>query len=82
MGIGTDFTQGYGKPFFDWLTLDKGHWPPPDEFWRRDQPGGFAHHRRFPQSDCSHAARRLEEKAEFRKIMGENWLGLLGSVWG
>lgn len=24
VGIGSDFTQGHGKDFFDWITLDKG----------------------------------------------------------
>jgi len=24
VGIGTDFTQGYGQPFYDWITRDKG----------------------------------------------------------
>ncbi len=24
VGVGTDFTQGYGQPFFDWITHDKG----------------------------------------------------------
>ena len=24
-GVGTDFTQGYGQPFFDWITHDKGY---------------------------------------------------------
>ena len=24
VGIGTDFTQGYERPFFDWITHDKG----------------------------------------------------------
>ena len=25
VGIGTDFTRGYGRPFFDWITHDKGY---------------------------------------------------------
>ena len=24
VGIGTDFTQGYGQPFYEWITRDKG----------------------------------------------------------
>ena len=28
VGIGTDFTQGYGQEFFDWITHDKERHPP------------------------------------------------------
>ncbi|OZA81930.1 MAG: peptidase M19, partial [Azorhizobium sp. 39-67-5] len=41
VGVGTDFTQGYGKPFFDWITHDKGFGRKLTDFGEVINPEGF-----------------------------------------
>ncbi len=50
VGIGTDFTQGYDKPFFDWITHDKGFGRRLTDFGTVVNPAGFQHIRDFPTS--------------------------------
>ena len=80
-GIGTDFTQGYGKPFFDWLTLDKGHGRRLTDFGAVVNPAGLRTIGDFPNlTEAMQRAGWTERR--IRKILGENWLALLGTVWG
>jgi membrane dipeptidase len=80
VGIGTDFTQGYGKPFFDWLTLDKGHGRRLTDFGAVVNPAGLRTIGDFPNLTAA-MQRAGWTETRIRKILGENWLGLLGSVW-
>jgi membrane dipeptidase len=81
VGIGTDFTQGYGKPFFDWLTHDKGHGRRLTDFGAVVNPAGLRTIGDFPNlTDAMQRAGWTESR--IRKILGENWLTLLGTVWG
>jgi membrane dipeptidase len=81
VGIGTDFTQGYGKPFFDWLTLDKGHGRRLTDFGAVVNPEGLRTIGDFPNLTAA-MQRAGWTESRIRKILGENWLALLGSVWG
>ena len=43
VGIGTDFTQGYGEEFFRWITHDKGWGRKLVDFGADHQSRGHAH---------------------------------------
>jgi membrane dipeptidase len=81
VGIGTDFTQGYGQPFFDWITHDKGNGRRLTDFGEVLNPDGLRHIRDFPNLTAAMERARWPE-ARIRKVLGENWLRLLTEVWG
>ena len=81
VGIGTDFTQGQDKAFFDWLTHDKGYARELTQFGKIVNPEGIRTVGEFP--NLTAALLRNGFSVELtRKIMGENWLRVLGDVWG
>ena len=80
VGIGTDFTQGYDKGFFDWITMDKGRYRKLTEFGTILNPEGIRTIGEFPNltaamESAGWSASRIE------KIIGANWLRLYGEVW-
>ena len=81
VGIGTDFTQGYGDEFFEWLTHDKGYARRLTEFGEIVNPRGMRTLGEFPNLTAA-----MEEadwpESKIRKIMGENWMRVLADVWG
>ena len=81
VGIGTDFTQGYGHPFFDWITHDKGYGRRLTHFGEVINPEGLRTIGEYPNLTAA-MQRASWTEARIRKIMGENWLRLLGEVWG
>jgi len=81
VGIGTDFTQGYGQDFFDWITRDKGTARQLTEFGQVKNPEGIRTIGQFP--NLTEAAERAGwPEAKIRQIMGQNWLRVLKEVWG
>ena len=81
VGIGTDFTQGYDRAFFDWITHDKGNGRKLTEFGDIINPQGMRTIGDFPNlTEAMERAGWAEPK--IRKVMGENWVRLLGEVWG
>jgi len=80
VGIGTDFTQDYDKAFFDWITHDKGTGRKLIEFGEIINPEGMRTIGDFPNLTAA-MERRGWPEGRIRKIMGENWLQLLGDVW-
>jgi membrane dipeptidase len=81
VGIGTDFTQGYGPDFFDWITRDKGDGRKLTEFGEIINPEGFRTIGEYPN-----LLRAMERagwsSGRIEKIAGENWLRVLAEVWG
>ncbi|HEY0295450.1 MAG TPA: membrane dipeptidase [Bordetella sp.] len=77
IGIGTDFTQGYGDDFFDWLRQDKG-------YARRANPGrgraptvkGMETLASYPKLTGA-MQRRGWHETRIRGVLGENWLRFL-----
>ena len=65
VGVGTDFTQGYGQPFFDWITHDKGYARRLTDFGE-SSTRRVAHHRRMAEPDRRHAAPRLDVRPHRR----------------
>lgn len=81
IGIGTDFTQGHGQPFFEWLTHDKGYARRLTNFGEIINPEGIRTLGEFPNLTDALLRHGFTE-TQVRKIMGENWLRVLGEVWG
>ncbi|OYX74371.1 MAG: peptidase M19 [Rhizobiales bacterium 32-66-11] len=81
VGVGTDFTQGYGKPFFDWITHDKGFGRKLTDFGAVINPEGFREIGDFPNLTAA-MEQRGWSTARIEKVMGGNWLQLLKDVWG
>ena len=81
VGIGTDMTQDYGQDFFDWITHDKGTGRKLTDFGEIKNPPGFQRLGEFPNLTAAMESRGWSEP-RIRKIMGENWVGLLKEVWG
>jgi membrane dipeptidase len=81
VGFGTDFTQGYGPDFFEWLSLDKGYARRVVDFGELVYPEGLRTLTDFPNLTAA-MERRGWPESRIRKIMGENWVRLLGEVWG
>lgn len=80
VGIGTDFTQGYERPFFDWITHDKGYARKLTEFGDIVNPKGIRTIGEFPNLTAA-MHRAGWNEARIRKVIGENWLALLDEVW-
>ena len=81
VGVGTDFTQDQDRAFFDWLTHDKGYARELVEFGEIVNPEGIRRIGDFPNLTAAMERARWPER-KIRKIMGENWLRVLGEVWG
>lgn len=80
VGIGTDFTQGQDQEFFEWLTHDKGYARKMTDFGEIINPKGIRTIGEFPNLTTTLLERGHPEE-RVRKIMGENWLRVLGDVW-
>lgn len=81
VGFGTDFTQGYGREFFEWITRDKGYARKLTEFGDIVNPAGMREIKDYPNLTAAMLKRGWKE-ARIRKVMGENWVHLLKEVWG
>ena len=81
VGIGTDFTQGQDKAFFDMLTHDKGYARELTRFGKIVNPDGIRTIGEFPNLTEALLRNGFSEQLT-RNIMGENWLRILGEVWG
>jgi membrane dipeptidase len=81
VGIGTDFTQGYGRDFFEWITHDKGTARKLIEFGEVKNPEGIRTIGAFPNLTAAMIKAGWSEE-KIRKVMGENWVRVLKEVWG
>jgi len=81
VGFGTDFTQGYDREFFDWITHDKGYARKLTEFGDIVNPAGVREIKDYPNLTAAMEKRGWKE-GRIRKVMGENWVRLLEEVWG
>lgn len=85
VGIGTDFTEGHGDAFLEWIVRDKGYGrllttTPLDEL-RIVMPAGLARLADWPNLTAAMEARAWSEERILR-LLGGNWLRFLGDVWG
>jgi membrane dipeptidase len=81
VGIGTDFTQGHGPGFFDWITRDKGDGRKLTEFGEIVNPDGFRLIGEYPNL-LRAMGRAGWSTGRIERIAGENWLRVLAEVWG
>lgn len=81
VGIGTDFTQGYGQEFFDWLTHDKGRYRRLTDFGTVVNPEGIRTIGEFPNLTAA-MERAGWSEARIVKIIGGNWMRVFKDVWG
>jgi membrane dipeptidase len=81
VGLGTDMTQEQPASFFHWITHDKGHGRKLVDFGAMLELEGFSRLRDFPTLTAA-MERRGWPAARIERILGGNWLRLLGDVWG
>jgi membrane dipeptidase len=80
VGIGTDSTQGHDSSFFDWITRDKGIGRKLVDVGGVYNPKGFESLRDYPNLTAAFVRAGWSE-ARIRKVLGENWLDFLTTVW-
>ena len=81
VGIGTDFTQGYGQAFFDWITHDKGYARRLTNFGDVINPEGLRTIGEWPNLTAA-MERRGWSAGRSEAVIGNNWFNLLRNVWG
>ena len=81
VAFGTDFTDGHGPDFFEWITRDKGNARSLVEFGTVANPRGVESIDKLPNLTAA-MERAGWPESRIRKIMGENWLHFLADVWG
>lgn len=81
VGIGTDFTDGHGRSFFDWITHDKGYGRKLTDFGEIKNPQGMEGISDFPNLTAA-MGRANWSPDRIRRVLGENWVNLLKRVWG
>ena len=81
VGVGTDFTQGYDREFFDWITHDKGRHRRLTDFGTVQNPEGIRTIGEMPNLTAA-----MEKAgwgaARIEKVIGGNWLRVFADVWG
>jgi membrane dipeptidase len=80
VGYGTDFTQGHGPAFFEWITRDKGYARPLTQFGEIKNPSGIERIEETPNLLAA-LERRGWKAARIEKVMGLNWVHYLRRVW-
>ncbi|MFQ5897306.1 MAG: membrane dipeptidase [Candidatus Methylomirabilia bacterium] len=80
VGYGTDFTQGYGEPFFEWITRDKGYARLLTQFGEVKNPKGIERIEETPNLTAA-LEQRGWKASRIEKVMGLNWIAYLTRVW-
>jgi membrane dipeptidase len=80
VGIGTDFMQGYGHEFFEWVTHDKGRHRRLAEFKEVLNPEGIRTIRETPNLTAA-MERAGWGSSLIEKILGRNWLRVFRETW-
>ena len=81
VGLGSDMTQEQPASFFHWITHDKGHGRKLVDFGEMLELEGFRRLREFPNVTAAMELRGWGA-ARIERVLGGNWLRLLGDVWG
>jgi membrane dipeptidase len=81
VGVGTDFTQGYDKAFFDWITHDKGRHRRLTDFGTIQNPEGIRTIGEMPNLTAA-MEKAGWSAARIEKVIGGNWLRVFADVWG
>lgn len=83
VGIGTDFTQGHGKDFFDWITIDKGrHRRLTNHSAETSITAPLGMRTIGEIGDLPKAMGRAGWSSErMEKVLGENWFRQFQNAW-
>ncbi len=83
VGIGTDWVQGQDVAFFNYLSSDKGKGRPTATPHKSvpTMPKGLETLGDF-RNFIAAMERAGWSETRIRRVLGENWLGFLGRVWG
>jgi membrane dipeptidase len=86
VGVSTDFGQGYGPEFTEWLMRDKGYGTvvgglTTTTFESVKMPAGIQRIADVPNITEA-LERRGWPESRIRKVMGENWVRTMREVWG
>jgi membrane dipeptidase len=81
VGYGTDFTQGYGQNFFEWITRDKGRHRRLADFGTVLNPAGIRTIGETPNLTAT-MERAGWNASRIEKVLGRNWLRVFREVWG
>ncbi|MFQ5520075.1 MAG: membrane dipeptidase [Candidatus Methylomirabilia bacterium] len=80
VGYGTDFTQGHGEQFFEWITRDKGYARWLTQFGEVKNPKGIERIEETPNLTAA-LERRGWKASRIEKVIGLNWITYLKRVW-
>jgi membrane dipeptidase len=80
VAYGTDFTQGHGEAFFQWITRDKGYARELTRFGEIRGPKGIERIEDTPNLVAA-LERRRWPAARIEKVVGLNWVAYLRRVW-
>jgi membrane dipeptidase len=80
VGIGTDFTQGYGDEFFHSISHDKGYARKLVEFGSTENPDALKKIRDFPNLTVAMLKAGWPREL-IKKIMGNNWFDFYKKIW-
>lgn len=80
VGIGTDYTQGHDRHFFEWITHDKGHGRRLTEFGAIANPKGLEKIGDLRNLEPALERQGFKER-QIENVIGQNWLKYLGRVW-
>jgi membrane dipeptidase len=81
VGLGTDLTQEQPPEFFGWINRDKGEGRKLVDFGEALELGGFTRSSDFPNITAA-MERRGWKDDRIERVLGRNWMRLLGDVWG
>jgi membrane dipeptidase len=80
VGIGTDYTQGHGQEFFDWISHDKGGNRRLTDLGTVLNPAGVRTIGELPNLTAS-MERAGWQASRICKVIGGNWLRFFDEVW-
>lgn len=80
VGYGSDFFQGYGPEFSEWLTRDKGYARLLAQLGEIKSTAGMERIEHTPNLTAA-LERRAWPESRIEKIMGRNWIDYLRRVW-
>ena len=81
VGIGTDFTQGHGSDFFQWISHDKGYGRKLVDLGEIVNPEGIRTIGEFPNITAA-MERAGWNELMIQQIMGEKWQCVLAEACG
>lgn len=81
VGIGTDYTQGHGQDFFDWISHDKGVNRRLTDLRTVLNPQGVRTIGELPNLTAS-MEQAGWQASRISKVIGGNWLRFFKDVWG